>query len=405
MKTILKSCIIFWSYVLLFATCQNDMDFTNANINDDAITNSKDIIIADGFIKSPKWLAHIVDSIGQHYQPTPETGRLLYPFVFAVEYKNQEYLCVCDPFSSACNNHYYTLLGNFVDPHSSDWFDLDEAKERTLLWSPPWSSRDAHVSTRAWVGTVNITTPNNSSVSDTWNRTEELTSTDITTMLNDLKNQYPNATIVTGSSPTTTYNCHAYAWHITAPQYGSAVWMGKTTNPTNAYWLDDSYIATTSSSGNKVAYMSDNHSAVVVTGDNFISKWGPYPLMSHHKNYSPYNASQVNYYKRFNPPAYYIGGVSYEDYSGSSTVYANNGLASIRLYAYKAYNSTTPTSYTWSATWTGQCNSWYQYPGGNYADHNIYINSGQSGGTLRVECKIYYGGTLLYTAFYYLSVY
>jgi len=404
MKTIFKSCILFLSYAFLFVTCQNDMDFTNTNIIDEAITDSKDIIVADGFIKNPKWLAHIVDSIGRHYQPTPGTGQLLYPFVFAVQHKNQEYICVCDAFSSACNNHYYTLLGNLVDPHSGYWFDLDEEKERTLLWSPPWSSPNERVNTRAWVGTVNVTTPIGNPVSDTWERSEEISVLDIPTILADLKIQYPNATIVNNSSPTTTYNCHAYAWHMTAPQNGSAVWMGRYSNPTSAYWQDDSYISATISNGaNKVAYLSDNHSAVVVSTDYFTSKWGRWPLMSHNKNYSPYNASLLGYYKRYNPPAYYIS-QSFDDWSGGSTVYASSGYASVRRYAFKHPTATTPNSFVWSIVSAAPCDRWYLYPNGSYADFNVYF-TGQSGGIFRIECKMYNGSTLLGTATYYQTIY
>ena len=102
------------------------------------------------------------------------------------------------------------------------------------------------------------------------------------------------------------------------------------------------------------------------------------------------------------PPAYYIT-TSLGNYSGTSTIYASGGYAGITLLAYS--NSTTPTSYVWSATWTGQCDRWYSWPSGNKTDISVYLNPGHTGGVLCVECKMYNGSTLLGTATYYLYVY
>lgn len=45
------------------------------------------------------------------------------------------------------------------------------------------------------------------------------------------------------------------------------------------------------------------------------------------------------------------------------------------------------------------------WPSGSKADVSVYFNSGDSGGVVRLECKMYNGSTLIGTATYYLSVY
>ena len=102
------------------------------------------------------------------------------------------------------------------------------------------------------------------------------------------------------------------------------------------------------------------------------------------------------------PPSYYIG-TSAGDYSGGSTIYADSsGYASIALFAFS--NVSSPGSYVWSAQFYGQANSWYLWPSGNRADIGVYLYSWHAGGTLRIECAMYSGGSLLGTGFYYLDI-
>ncbi|MDR2911424.1 MAG: hypothetical protein LBV47_08725 [Bacteroidales bacterium] len=96
--------------------------------------------------------------------------------------------------------------------------------------------------------------------------------------------------------------------------------MGRTTNSTSVYWTDESYLeVSTPVSGNKVAYLSSNHSAVTTsTPDVFISKWGMGYLVQRNKNHSPYSASNLKYYKK----ALKISGLANIKYPGSVTTYS-----------------------------------------------------------------------------------
>lgn len=120
-----------------------------------------------------------------------------------------------------------------------------------------------------------------------------------------MASSYPNAVII--DNPTTTYNCHAYAWHMS--EGGTPpVWMGLTINPTPIYWNDGSYFETTErGNGLKVSYDNppyngsglDNHSAITTSEEGvFISKWGAYPLVKHAKDYTPYTYSSLHYFKK-----------------------------------------------------------------------------------------------------------
>lgn len=64
------------------------------------------------------------------------------------------------------------------------------------------------------------------------------------------------------------------------------------------YWLDGSFIQTsTINDGNKISY-AGNHSAIINSGTNCRSKWGLWPLVDHPIGYGPlqYNMSQRTYY-------------------------------------------------------------------------------------------------------------
>ncbi|MCL1937728.1 MAG: hypothetical protein FWF52_04950, partial [Candidatus Azobacteroides sp.] len=154
-----------------------------------------------------------------------------------------------------------------------------------------------------------VYTPKGSLVPDTEIRPEQLTSYDIAYIMQYMATSYPNAVII--GNPTTTYNCHAYAWYMSEGGVPS-VWMGLTTNPTPIYWNDGSYVETTEKgNGLKVSYDNppyngndmDNHSAIT-TAENgvFISKWGSYPLVRHAKDYTPYTYSSLHYFKKNTSP-------------------------------------------------------------------------------------------------------
>lgn len=144
-----------------------------------------------------------------------------------------------------------------------------------------------------------VQTPQGSIVADTYIWPEEFRAADVEYINKRVKIEYPRAIVL--KPATTTYNCHAYAWHIS--EGGSAVWMGRYTNPTSIYWTDGSYVEISNPiEGAKVSYANDNHSAVVTNDiDVFISKWGKRSLVKHEKHYCPYESSSLRYFVKFRP--------------------------------------------------------------------------------------------------------
>lgn len=156
----------------------------------------------------------------------------------------------------------------------------------------------------------------------------------------------------------------------------------------------------------KISYTSSNHSAVssVIDPNVFISKWGDGPLMKHEKSDCPYSTRTLAYFKKYDVPKYYIG-VDTQDYgSSSSTVYATGGHAEKVLYAYYNRYAQVPTSYEWSATFSGSYDRWYIYPSGSRVEISAYLNSMNSGGMMRITCKVYSGSTLLDAPTYSLFI-
>ncbi|MGI6339506.1 MAG: T9SS type A sorting domain-containing protein [Bacteroidales bacterium] len=119
---------------------------------------------------------------------------------------------------------------------------------------------------------------------------------------NDLKNnwlRYYNYRITYLGEATYTYNCHAYAWHVS--EGGSNVWIGRNSSELDEedkYWSDLSYVEVPNqAAATKVSFGIYNHSAITTTTtDYFISKWGDAPLFRHHKNDCPYNTQDLHYY-------------------------------------------------------------------------------------------------------------
>ncbi len=114
-----------------------------------------------------------------------------------------------------------------------------------------------------FVATKRKYTSMGSLVSDTYIVEESLTPADIVYMNSKLTIQYPNAQKL--EEATSTYNCHAYAWHIS--EGGNRVWIGYyTATAEDIYWQVGSYIEVTNPiKGDKVVYVNDNHSAVTTS--------------------------------------------------------------------------------------------------------------------------------------------
>ena len=120
----------------------------------------------------------------------------------------------------------------------------------------------------------------------------------------EVSTNYPQATELNPHSATTSYNCHAYAWHIS--QQGDIVWIGYYSgqeDDEDIYWTDGSYIRLNSESGaDKISYYQDNHSAIQTsTQGTYKSKWGEGPLMQHARNYGP-STYKMNYRYYYDPP-------------------------------------------------------------------------------------------------------
>ena len=113
---------------------------------------------------------------------------------------------------------------------------------------------------------------------------------------NTITTNHPDA-IIRGSA-SATYNCHGYAWHLSPTE--NTVWLNSETfwgdYQLNKYWTYDKYRSTTSAYAEKVHYPNGDHSALVLPNGNYISKWGPGPLMEHSPTDCPYDTSSINYY-------------------------------------------------------------------------------------------------------------
>ena len=105
------------------------------------------------------------------------------------------------------------------------------------------------------------------------------------------------------------YNCHGYAWHM--KEGGSKVWIENTdTNGTgnvSKYWTDGSYEIYDYSNlphidNLKVYYGisgDSDHTAITTSDpDIFISKMGYGCRVAHYSNHSPYDDSNLTYYRK-----------------------------------------------------------------------------------------------------------
>lgn len=129
MKTTSTSIILFLA--IAFLSCQK---------HDNSLESVNNIIVANGKIKNPTWLVHIVDSVAHLYKPSPVTHEFPYPWVYSVSHKDQEYILVVDGFNSCytCGNLFFSVSGDYI--HASDYPNtglyekLSEEENRTLIW-------------------------------------------------------------------------------------------------------------------------------------------------------------------------------------------------------------------------------------------------------------------------------
>ncbi len=142
-----------------------------------------------------------------------------------------------------------------------------------------------------------IYTPNNTLVY-VWIR-EEMSEEDIEDANQGFQDEYPDAELIGDAS--NTYNCHGYAWYVS--EGCSKVWIEAPEQ--TKFWADSSYVSAASEAmASKVSFNSADHSAVTTCESGvYISKWGSGPLMKHNAGSSPYDNSDVAYFKSNDPAA------------------------------------------------------------------------------------------------------
>lgn len=111
------------------------------------------------------------------------------------------------------------------------------------------------------------------------------------------------------SGPSLSYNCHSFAWHDMSPN--NQYWINQTTSTgapnLSHYWTDGSFqlIATVANGSIPTAvlpmtrafYVNGDHSAVVVSNVDFVSKWGRAGVYQHRPMHAPYtNVLNIQYY-------------------------------------------------------------------------------------------------------------
>lgn len=177
-------------------------------------------------------------------------------------------------------------------------------------------------------------------------RSEELSSSQKIALKDHYEQHYPRA--IYFDEATTTYNCHAYAWHTT--EGGHKVWINSDASGCpSTYWTDGSYILTTKDDplAKKVSYPNGDHSAITSNPTHYvISKWGSGCLMKHTYNDCPYNSTNLRYYK------------SSMVISGEKTIMIPNSSTSI-IAEYSLSNTPAGASVEWditpsSTSFTGQ---------------------------------------------------
>jgi hypothetical protein len=149
-----------------------------------------------------------------------------------------------------------------------------------------------------------IYTPNGSLVPNTYWREEGWTDDEKAAIQQSYLNSNPGIEIITtygDPSPTWTYNCHGYAWHMMGGHPNEKVWIGywPARPAEEIYWNDGSYIECDETDAEKVSY-TGNHSAITTSASGYyISKWGPWVLCRHRwDNCPPEFGKPLKFYKR-----------------------------------------------------------------------------------------------------------
>lgn len=148
-----------------------------------------------------------------------------------------------------------------------------------------------------------IRTPNGNYITSGRFVTNELSSQEKQSILNEMSSNYPNAIVL--AAPTAKYNCHDYAW--VKSEGGQECWLfDELTGATGIYkfWEDYSYVRTTSSYAEKIYYYAPNalnrHSAIKYDSLYYISKWAWGCLVKHEPTDVPdeYYTSDMRYYAK-----------------------------------------------------------------------------------------------------------
>ena len=115
-------------------------------------------------------------------------------------------------------------------------------------------------------------------------------------------NSFSNISIV--GNPTSEYNCHSWAWHLSEGN-SNKVWINNEDDNglpnLSKYWNDGSFIKVSSSNdARNIHYYDGNHSADKYSSTHYISKWGYGCLVIH----TPDNVPSIylggkNYYEKF----------------------------------------------------------------------------------------------------------
>lgn len=142
--------------------------------------------------------------------------------------------------------------------------------------------------------TTSRTTPNGYSVEVMELLRNDYSSTEKKTVKNMVQNEYHVEVL---SEATFKYNCHAYAWHISHSNSNDYVWM----NYPDIYWNSGAYYEVPEKEA-EVVYYVGTHSAIRKNSNEYVSKWGAWPLVKH----APLNVpadygTNMKYYKRYWP--------------------------------------------------------------------------------------------------------
>ena len=124
----------------------------------------------------------------------------------------------------------------------------------------------------------------------------EASSAELNALTQMYTSNYPNA-IVRGPS-TMRYNSHSYAWYRSNTQNDKIVprYYEDDFQLQNFWKSDGIFQSSNASSANIVYYPDSDHSAVCVSSNTYVSKWGYGPLMEHAPSYCPFLVTNAQYF-------------------------------------------------------------------------------------------------------------